>query len=554
MFDLNVASWALLILGAMLVGFAKTGVSTIAIFTVILMTQIFPAKESVGILLPMLIVGDLIAVTYYRRSVVWKHLFSLIPWVMTGLLAGYFVLLRVNSEELKLLLGLLVLALIVLQVIKDRLGPKIDEALPNSRWFNGSMGILAGFTTMVGNVAGVIMAIYLLTKKLPKQEFVGTGAWFFLFVNVIKVPFYIQLGMITAESATFNAMLIPAIAAGAYIGIKVLPLIPQKMFQRLILILGAIGAGRLIIPELNFDPVYLGYFMALSSALSWAFYYVFIRKGMSLTKDNGIISTLAVNLGVITLLLIVSQLIRPTLQNLTWPAFGFFFMAGVFSTLIGRFTLMTGIRHLGSNRAVAVKNAAPVVTVLVAVFFMGESLTWTDGIALLAIGTGIYFIFYQQLKQEKPIQPLNPANPKFGLILAILSAFSFGIADPLRKAGIESFNDPIAATFIGVVVSFFSMTAVTLYKGEWRSNSAEFRSAFNRYYVIAGFLSSFAILSFFISIQYIQVVYASVLVGLEPVLTLLLMSLLMKGADSITKPLIFSISLVFSGTVLLILF
>lgn len=212
-----------------------------------ILMYVFPAKESIGILLPMLIVGDLFAVIFYRRSVVWKYLISLVPWVLIGIVIGYFVLNQINSDQLKPLIGVIVLALIILHISRERLGEKFTKALPKSLWFTLSMGILAGFTTMIGNAAGGVMAIYLLMKGLPKNEFVGTGAWFFMFVNLIKIPFYISLGLITVDSITFNAWLIPTIIVGAVIGVKVVPLIPQKAFQTLILGFAIIGALRLII-------------------------------------------------------------------------------------------------------------------------------------------------------------------------------------------------------------------------------------------------------------------------------------------------------------------
>jgi uncharacterized protein len=212
-----------------------------------ILMYVFPAKESIGILLPMLIVGDLFAVIFYRRSVVWKYLISLIPWVLIGIIFGYFVLNQINSDQLKPLIGVIVLALIILHVSRERLGETFTKVLPKSLWFTVSMGILAGFTTMIGNAAGGVMAIYLLMKGLPKNEFVGTGAWFFMFVNLIKVPFYISLGLITFDSITFNMWLIPTILIGAFIGIKVVPHIPQKVFQTLILAFALIGALRLII-------------------------------------------------------------------------------------------------------------------------------------------------------------------------------------------------------------------------------------------------------------------------------------------------------------------
>ncbi|WP_153737502.1 sulfite exporter TauE/SafE family protein [Aquibacillus halophilus] len=245
-FELSLLQWLIVILSAIFIGFTKTGVSSLGILVVTILMYVFPAKESVGILLPLLIVGDIFAVIYYRRSVVWNYLISLIPWVLIGILIGYFVLDQVNSDQLKPIIGALVLALIILHVSRERLGERFNQMLPKSLGFTLLMGVLAGFTTMIGNAAGGVMAVYLLVKGLPKREFIGTGAWFFLFVNLIKVPFYISLGLITFESISFNLWLVPTIIVGAFIGVKVLPLIPQKTFQILILAFAAIGALRLL--------------------------------------------------------------------------------------------------------------------------------------------------------------------------------------------------------------------------------------------------------------------------------------------------------------------
>lgn len=247
MLALNGGMIALLITVGICAGFAKTGVSTMNILNVMLMSQVLPAKDAVGLLLPILILADIIAVTYYRRNVKWRLMLSLAPWVLVGLGAGYVVLLFTTDRHLQVLLGTIIGALILLQLFRDKWGFRWEESLPRSVWFTALMGAVAGFATMIGNVSGVVMAIYLMVKKLSKQEIVGTGAWFFLAVNLIKTPFYIQLGMITWSSASVAVWVIPAIAAGAYLGIKLVPLIPQKWFQMIILLLGAVGAFRLII-------------------------------------------------------------------------------------------------------------------------------------------------------------------------------------------------------------------------------------------------------------------------------------------------------------------
>ncbi|WP_010272902.1 sulfite exporter TauE/SafE family protein [Paenibacillus senegalensis] len=245
--DVTTLQVVITLLCAVLVGFSKTGVPTLGIFVAAIMASVFPTRESVGILTPILITGDIMAILYYRKAVIWKHLFVLLPWVMAGIVIGFFVLGHIGNRPLSIMIGTLVLLLIVLHVFRDRIEQAARFSLDRSRFFNGSLGILAGFTTMIGNAAGSIMSIYLLTKQMDKTNFVGTTAFFFFIVNVVKVPFTAYLGLITPETLLFNMWMIPAVAVGAFAGFKVLPLIPQQMFQRIILILAALGGVNLIV-------------------------------------------------------------------------------------------------------------------------------------------------------------------------------------------------------------------------------------------------------------------------------------------------------------------
>lgn len=246
---MEITTWQLTIMiaCAVMVGFTKTGVPTLGIFIAAILAAVFPAKESVGLLTPMLIIGDIIAIVYYRRAVVWKHLLVMLPWVLAGIVVGYLTLDAINNRTLSLMLGTIVLLLVVLQVFKERMERAVNMQFSQSAVFTGTLGLLAGFTTMVGNAAGSIMSIYLLSKGMNKTTFVGTNAFFFFIVNVVKVPFTVHLGLITVDSITMNLWMIPAVAVGAYIGLKVLAKIPQKMFQMLILVLAALGGLNLLL-------------------------------------------------------------------------------------------------------------------------------------------------------------------------------------------------------------------------------------------------------------------------------------------------------------------
>ncbi|MFC4736632.1 TSUP family transporter [Bacillus daqingensis] len=244
--DLSTGILVITALCALLIGISKTALPTLGIFVVAVMATIFPARESIGIVLPMLIAADLVAVFYYRRSVDWSTLLRLLPWVSGGLAIGFFFLFTMESgRSIEIALGLIITAMVALQVRNMRQAPTAEADYSNL--FLIVIGTLAGFTTMIGNAAGPVMAIFLLAAGLQKQAFIGTGAWFFLTVNLIKVPLYTSLGLITASSLTLNAVMLPFILLGTWAGIRLIRLIPQKLFSVLILILALVGGLRLLL-------------------------------------------------------------------------------------------------------------------------------------------------------------------------------------------------------------------------------------------------------------------------------------------------------------------
>lgn len=244
---LSLLEWFLILFAAVLVGLNKTGLPTLGVLILTILLLVFPAKIAIGIMLPMLIIADVFAILYYRQYVMWRQLFPLLPWVLCGIVLGYFILDIIDGERLKFVIGILVIGLVTLHVVQNEFGGRIMRALPNSTWFVSIMGILGGFTTMVGNAAGEVLAIYLTVKGVPKREFIGTTAWFFFIVNLIKIPFYFQLGLIDATIIKFDLLLVIPILLGAILGINLLPRISQKVFTALILILATIGGVNLII-------------------------------------------------------------------------------------------------------------------------------------------------------------------------------------------------------------------------------------------------------------------------------------------------------------------
>ena len=236
------------VIAALLVGLTKTGVPGLGILMVPLLAAAVGTKASTGYLLPMLLFGDVFAVAYYRRHADWKIILRLLPWVLVGIGVGLFALNKISSEGLTPVFGVLILSMIVLKVLIERGGDWLENHLPHKWWFSAGVGVLAGFTTAIGNIAGSIMGIYLISMGLRKHGFMGTSAWFYLIVNAVKLPFYYgYVGVITAESLMFDLKAAPLILLGVLAGFYVFRVIPQKWFNRIVIGLAAAAALRLLV-------------------------------------------------------------------------------------------------------------------------------------------------------------------------------------------------------------------------------------------------------------------------------------------------------------------
>lgn len=246
LFDFTVIQWILLVLSAMLIGMSKVGVPGVSMLVVPTLAIIFGGKASTGILLPILMMADVFAVIYYHRHAQWKYLWKLLPFAFVGIGIALWVGKIVNDDWFKNIIAVMVFLSIGLMLWRDR---KKDKTLfPDNWWFAAFMGILGGFATMIGNVAGPIFAIYLLAMHLPKNRFIGTTAWFFLIVNISKFPLHILVWKtINWETLSLDIMLLPAIAVGAFAGIQLIKKISDKFYRTAVIIVTALSAFLLLI-------------------------------------------------------------------------------------------------------------------------------------------------------------------------------------------------------------------------------------------------------------------------------------------------------------------
>jgi len=242
--------WVLLFLGAIFVGMAKTGLSGLGTLFIAIFASVLPTKQSTGLILPLLIFGDLVAVYSYRRHTQWPQLIRLFPWAAAGVVAGYFALNRIDDGQARVLVGTIILVLLGMHLWSRKRAQRMFEAWkekgPPAPLVVGT-GVLAGFTTLIANAAGPLMSIYLLALRLPKLEFLGTSAVYFLLLNLFKMPFMMNLGLVNASSLKVNAVLLPAVWGGALAGRWLVHRIDQRWFEAFTLTMTAVAGLKLVL-------------------------------------------------------------------------------------------------------------------------------------------------------------------------------------------------------------------------------------------------------------------------------------------------------------------
>jgi len=242
--ELAAWQWGLAALGGLVTGIAKTGVPGLGTLAIPLFALALPPRSSTGALLPLLVLGDLFAVAWYRRHAVWSHLLLLLPLSGLGVVIGFLVIGRISDQNLRYVLGALVLALQAFSLLRRS---KVQSTGVAAFLLAAVLGVLAGIATMIANAAGPIILVYLLTMRLPKDQFLGTSAWYYLCINLFKLPFSAGLGLITPQSLLFDLFLAPSMVAGVFLGLLLARRIPEKGFHIAVHVMTAAAAVMLLI-------------------------------------------------------------------------------------------------------------------------------------------------------------------------------------------------------------------------------------------------------------------------------------------------------------------
>jgi uncharacterized protein len=241
-------AWVALALAALTIGISKTALPGGSILAIALFAAVLPARTSTAAMLLLLMVGDVFALVAYRRHAHWPTLLRLAPAVVLGLLAGFAFLALTGDGVVRRAIGVILLVMIAVTLWRrwrqnrtDAVGPRRGGIL-----LAGTYGTLGGFTTMVANAGGPVMSMYFLATRTPVQVFLGTSAWFFAIINLIKVPFLAGLGLFESGVLLMDAALAPLVVIGALIGLAVAKRLDQRLFDRIVIVLTVLGAVYLL--------------------------------------------------------------------------------------------------------------------------------------------------------------------------------------------------------------------------------------------------------------------------------------------------------------------
>lgn len=241
---LQFSDWAMIMSAAFIIGLGKAGIKGLDMLTVTLMAIVFGSKSSTGVVLPLLSMADIAAVSYYNRHAQWKHFWKIIPWMAVGVLLGVFLGKDMNEMIFrKVMVGIILFTILIVLGMEYRKSDKV----PSHPLFSASTGLAAGFTTMIGNLAGAFSNLYFLAMRIDKNSFIGTAAWIFLIMNLFKLPFQVFYWKnITVDTLKIDVFLIPALAFGFIAGVLLVGKIRDEQYRKLVIILTLAGSALML--------------------------------------------------------------------------------------------------------------------------------------------------------------------------------------------------------------------------------------------------------------------------------------------------------------------
>lgn len=223
--------WLMAVLASIAVGLSKGGLSMVATLVVPILSLVMSPVQAAGLMLPVFIISDIGGLLAFRRNFDLDVLRTALPGAITGIGLGWATAHIVPDWGVTLIVGLIGLAFALNALVRPDLSgvARRPSVLKGSFW-----GSLAGYTSFVSHSGAPPYQVYVQPLRLPSVIFAGTTTWFFAIVNLFKLIPYAALGQLSANNLMAALMLVPVALASVWTGLRLVRIIPQKLFYRLI--------------------------------------------------------------------------------------------------------------------------------------------------------------------------------------------------------------------------------------------------------------------------------------------------------------------------------
>ena len=236
-------------LAILLYGFSKTAMPVAGVVAGPMLAAALGPTVAAGFAVPLLILGDLMGLVYFRQHANWRLMLKIVPGVLVGFVITALLFAFASTTLIARVIGMLLLLSVGLELLRRRTDEvrEVESTAGVRRLEVGFYGTLTGVTTMAANSGGAALSLYLIKMRVPMLAFMGTSVWFFFILNLIKLPIIIPLGLITRESLVSNLLFAPLIIVGALIGIATFRRMNQVWFDRIALALSALASLWLVL-------------------------------------------------------------------------------------------------------------------------------------------------------------------------------------------------------------------------------------------------------------------------------------------------------------------
>jgi len=234
--------WLSLLGAGLVTGFSKFSIGGMGLLILPIVMIAYPGPEALGIIIPMYIITDVMAISSYRKNIAWPVLLKILPLACIGIILGGWVLQDINAEQFRLMLGITIVAIIALGIWLDYQSTSFMRH-PLAAYITG---ILAGAISLIANAAGPIFSLFLIEQRLSKESYVSTRAWTFFFINISKLPVLYMLNLVNWQTTIASLRCLPGLVIGACIGYWLLKRLNLTQFKWLIRIMAAIAAVKLM--------------------------------------------------------------------------------------------------------------------------------------------------------------------------------------------------------------------------------------------------------------------------------------------------------------------